>query len=263
MLAVERGDHGAAIGLYEQALAKHRELGHRINEGGTLSNLGYAALMLGDYDAASAKFDAARDLFARIGHRQNEAITLINLGIARLNRGLPADALSLGRQALSMLHASRGRWAQGAALRLLGQAALSLSDLDTAGAHFEAALTLFEELQSPHLALEAAAGLAAVALACGDLASAQNRTEQILDRLASGVSLEGTEEPMRVHLICYQVLVATSDPRSALVLDSACQILDACAKRISDPARRHTFLQQVPHHRDLVAARRATAVPAG
>ena len=98
-------------------------------------------------DAAAAKFDTARDLFARIGHRQNEAITLINLGIARLNRGLPADALSLGRQALSMLHASRDRWAQGAALRLLGQASLSLAELDTADGHFEAARTLFESLQ--------------------------------------------------------------------------------------------------------------------
>ena len=257
MLAVERGDHDAAIGLYEQALTKHRELGHRLNEGGTLSNLGYAALMLGDYDAAAAKFDTARDLFARIGHRQNEAITLINLGIARLNRGLPADALSLGRQALSMLHASRDRWAQGAALRLLGQAALSLAELDTADGHFEAARTLFESLQLPQLAIEAVAGLAAVALARGDIAAALAYAEKVLASLAVGLSLDGAEEPMRIHLVCYQALIAASDPRARQVLDSACQTLDKCARRISDPKLRNAFLQQVPYHRDLLAARRS------
>ena len=254
MRADEQGDHGAAMALYEQALRCHREVGNRNNEGGTLSNLGYAALMLGDYEAACAQFEQARELFAHIGQRQNEAITLINLGIARLNQGRPADALAQAQPAARMLRATGDRWAEGAALRLLGQAALALHDTALALQQLRASAALFDEIGLPHLALEAVGGLAEEALLRGDLAAALAHVERVLAGQAAGVSLDGTEEPMRLQLACWRVLHTAQDPRAAPLLQAAHLTLQERAARIADAARRQAYLHDVPHHRALVAA---------
>ena len=254
MLTLERGDPGAAAPLYEQALAHHQAVGNQANEGGTLNNLGYVALMLGDYAAAALTFGQARALFARIGHRQNEGIAHVNLAMAQLLQGQAAAAKSEARAAVALLQASADRWAQGAALRVIGQASLAQGDTDGAQAAFTASRDLYHDLHLPHLALEAIAGLAAVALARGQTARALDQVETILAQRAAGLSLEGTEEPARIQLICHQVLVAADDGRADAVLREACEALLSRAERITDPARRRTFLQAVPYHRELLAA---------
>ena len=263
MLAADQGDPGAAMLLYQQALALHREGGNRVSEGGTLSNLGYAALTLGDYAAASTQFAEARALFAHIGHRQNEAITLINLGMALLHQAQPDQALAHAAQATSMLHAARDRWAQGAALRVMGQAALVLGDAVSASRDFEASRALFDGMNMPHLAIEAIAGLAELALSVGDQAAALSHVDAILAMLAAGTSLEGAEEPMRVHLNCHRVLAASGDLRAQPVLEQAYQDLSNRALRISDAQRRSSFLLAVPHHRALVLAWQTSTGQAG
>lgn len=254
MRADDQGDHGAALDLYSQALARSREAGRRNSEGGTLSNIGYAALMLGDYDAACAQFEQARALFARIGQRSNEAITLINFAIARLNQQRPDDAQAQAQRALQMLRASGDRWGEGAALRVIGQAALALQDPAAAVTHLQASAELFDGLGLRHLALESMAGLASAALAVGDLELARAHVEAVLARQAEGLSLEGTEEPMRIHLCCYRVLSASEDERAAPLLAATYKALIERAERIGDAERRAVYLQAVPHHRELLAA---------
>ena len=211
-------------------------------------------MMLGDYAAASDRFEQARAIFAAIGQRQNAAITVVNLGIARLNQGRPADALAHARAAARQLRATGDRWAEGAALRVLGQAALALGDLTAAQRHLRAAAALFRALQLPHLALEAVAALAEEASARGDLAGALVHVEAVLSAQAAGVTLDGTEEPMRLQLACWRVLQAAGDARAAPLLQAAHAALQQRAARIGDPARRHAYLHDVPHHRALVAA---------
>ncbi|MBT9490906.1 MAG: AAA family ATPase [Paucibacter sp.] len=254
MRADIEGDFGAAIDCYERALSCHRKVGNRNNEGGTLSNLAYAALVLGDYAAALHQFGQARDLFASIGSPKNEGLTLVNMGIARLNQGRADEARALAGQALQRLQATGDRWAVGAARRLLGQAALALLEFELAEAELQASLDLFEAIAMPQLAIEALAGLAHTALLRRDLSRALALAEQVLSRQATGIELDGCEEPMRVHLICHLVLAAAGDPRAGAVLGAAYRDLSARAARISDPLRRRTYLEQVPFHRDLVAA---------
>lgn len=252
--ADDEGDYGEATERYAEALALHRCIGNRTNEGGTLSNLGYAEMALGDYDSACARFNDARALFGAIGHRRNEGITLINLGIAELNLARPAMALAAVEQALPMLRAAAARWLEAAALRLQGQAELALGDADMADRHLRMSCKLFDEVGMPHLALEPMAALAQLAMMKGDAEAAMAEVEHILDRQSQGVSLEGTEEPLRVALICYQVLQGSGDLRAASVLSQAHQSLMGRAARISDATRRQSFLKHVPYHRQIVQA---------
>ena len=252
--AVGDGDFESAIKHLDQALALHRQAGDRGNESGTLANLGFAAMTLGDYAAAQQQFMQALALSAAIGQRKNEGIIRINLGLVLLNLAQPEAAHGQVRQALDLLRVTGDRWGEAAALRVAGQAAQALGDGVAASELLTASRDLFDQLGLPHLAIEAMAALAAAALARGDHAAAMLEVQAILDRQAGGAELDGTDEPMRIRLQCWQVLNASADARAPELLAAAWRELSARAGRIGDAKRRHDFLQAVPFHREIAAA---------
>ena len=85
----------------------------------------------------------------------------------------------------------------------------------------------------------------------GDLAQAQACTEEILNHLKAG-SLYGADEPFRVYLTCYRVLRAAGDARAQAILETAHCLLQERAARISDEKLRHSFLENVAAHREIV-----------
>ena len=251
MDANNRGDPGAAIRLFEQALRHHRLANDRSNEAATLTNLGYAALVLGLYPAAQAQFEAAIGLCRQIGQRQIEGVLHINLALLRQCVDDAPGALASARQALQLLQQAGDRVGQAAALRAQGHAALALNDLAEAAAALTASRELFDALGLAHLAIESMAGQALQALACQDLASARTHLDEIFRRQAEGAALAGTDEPLRIGLICHQVLAALGDARASDVLAHTQAELTARAGLISDPALRRSFVEQVPWHREL------------
>ncbi len=254
VLASDRGDIASSMAWYTQALACHHETGNRGHEAGVLSNLGYAQLGMGAYSAASERFVAARALFVQIGQREKEGVVLINLALVALNTGQPEQAIARVHEALPLLTASGSRWAAAAALRVLGQAELALGRPQAAGDHLAQALASFTELHMPHLALEVRASLAQAALAVGDRAAALAQALAVSEHLNGGAEFDGTEEPLRLCLDCWQVLDALGDASAAATLASAQTLLRKRAERIADPQRRESFLQQVPYHRRLLQA---------
>lgn len=251
MDANNRGDPGTAITLFEQALLRHREGKNRSNEAATLSNMAYAAFVLGDYETASAQFMQASELSRQIGQRQGEGIVQINLALVFLCQGAPAGAREFARNALQLLHVAGDRLGQAAALRVAGHAELALGERTSSSEYFGASRALFEELGLEHLAIEAIAGQALQALVSHDLATALECVDLILARQANGSSLGGTDEPLRIGLICYQVLAAARDVRAAAALTAAHVELQSRAAQIADPVRRASFLENVPWHREL------------
>jgi hypothetical protein len=98
------------------------------------------------------------------------------------------------------------------------------------------------------------AGLAQVALARGDPAGALAHVQEILDQVAERPRLEGTMEPLRVYLTCYQILQANDDPRSKQILRAGYHLLQERANKIEDQDLRRSYLENVPYHREIVAA---------
>lgn len=254
MMAFDRGDIDAASAHYEAALALHRAVGHVSNEGGTLCNLAYAALAVADYENAQALFEQSAALCDRVGQRQNRAIIDINLGIVALQQEQPQLAAQHAERALSTLRTLGDRWAEAAALRVAGQAALQLGQAQQARQWCQQSCALFDALQMENLALEAMAVLAEEALARQDSAAALAQAEAMLARLARGVGIEGTDEPLRIPWALWRALQANADPRAAGVLAQARSELLARARRLLNPVQRQNFLQRVPCHRDLLAA---------
>jgi hypothetical protein len=103
-----------------------------------------------------------------------------------------------------------------------------------------------------HLAIEPTASLAQCALLQGDMSTALTITAGILEQFSRGLSLDGTEEPLRVSLICYQVLDAANDLRATHVLASAHVELQSRALKISNESRRESYLLRVPFHAMII-----------
>jgi hypothetical protein len=102
--------------------------------------------------------------------------------------------------------------------------------------------------------MESRAGSARAALAQGHLAQAQADIAAILAHLDAGNSLDGTDEPLRIYLTCYQVLQVSEDERAEGILVAAYQALQHRAARLADERTRHVFLEGVPWHREIVRA---------
>ncbi len=89
------------------------------------------------------------------------------------------------------------------------------------------------------------------------LAAMWNRHLLFVDEILA--ILENKPELMRYcfifwsYLSCFQVLQAYSDPRAGIVLDRAYQRLQERASQITGDRFRHSYLENVPWHREIVA----------
>ncbi len=284
-------DYVGARGFQEQALGIYRDIGDRQGESHALSNLGVFAEDLGNYVQAQVSYEQALSIWREIGFRQGESVILTNLGYICHHEGMYAEAkvfyeqawqtsreigfrmgegwgpvtlallshhqgdnetaLVYSRQALRIAEEIGDRENQGFALVHLGHSQAGLGRWAEAGDAYRRALTLRQELGQHNLALETQAGLARVSLTQGDLLQARKHVQPILEHLETGW-LDGTDEPFRVYLTCYQVLLASNDSRATELLCTAYRLLQGQAEKIQDEALRRSFLGNVAAHHEIV-----------
>jgi predicted ATPase/DNA-binding SARP family transcriptional activator len=252
VVAVEQADYAAAMRFYWQALSLQRESGNREGESICLANLGNLNLYLGAYAEAERYYLQALAIQRETGARQHEAKTLGNLACLALNRGDDEKARQYARDGLHMAQEIDERSLQATMWMHLGDALRLQERLDEAVGAYRRSLALRRELGQANLATEPLAGLARVCLKVGDLAEGQAHVEEILNHLESGGTLHGVISPFRVHLTCHQVLAVSKDFRAEKVLNTAHTLLQERAAKIADETLRHSFLENVAAHRELV-----------
>jgi len=251
--ADRQGDQVSALDMSRQGLQMHRDAGDRVNEAIGLVNLGEGLMKLGDLAQARRETDAALHLLRANGDRVTEGGVLINLSTLALWQGDETRALALARQGLDLLVAARARGDEVIAGVALGRAELALGRAAAAREAYTQAAQRALEIEDP-CQHDARAGLARVALAEGDTATALAALQQVLDLVAGGGTLDGTGYPRLIELTCYQALARAGDSRADAWLARAHTELMAQADSITDPALRQGFLQNIPHHREIVAA---------
>ena len=189
----------------------------------------------------------------QVGNRRGEGWGMTYLSNLFHQKGEDETALSYARQAVEIGREMNDRHIRGYALTNLGNALAGLGHWVAAADAYRQALTLRQELGEATLAMESQAGLACATLAQGDLSQVSTHVEEILHYLETG-SLHGADDPFRIYLTCYQVLQADRHPRARDILDTACRLLQERAAKIGDDALRRSYLQNVPAHRELLAA---------
>ena len=246
------GEYGPAYTLTLQALTRFREVGDAINEVACLTALGRLCTLMGAYDLAHTWF----------GYFQ-QAITTVESLAGELLDGLLAQALLAHyqhneQQTLQLVDRSWElaqnigdplRQAQAQLYR--GHASAGLQQWGAAATAYQLALALYTEAGKEACAVEARAGLAALALAQGDPGLALEQVEAILPALAANQRV-GVDEPLYTCWVCQRVLAANRDPRADAIFEQATALLQHNAAHIDDDAMRHLFIERALTHYDLL-----------
>jgi tetratricopeptide (TPR) repeat protein len=191
------------------------------------------------------------------GDRALEVSPRCGLATLALWQGDAAQALVQARAALDTAVAVHARDQEAAAWCRVGEAELALGRHAAAAQAFDTAQGRAVDIASPHRH-DAAAGLARVALARGDVEGAMQALEPLLalgwKTVGDGDPLEGAEFPHLIEWTCHRVLVGARDPRADEWLTRAHEALHGQASTIADGALRDGFLRNIPVHREISAA---------
>jgi tetratricopeptide (TPR) repeat protein len=148
----ELGELQRAVEFYGQALDIQRELGDRRGEGATLGNLGITYARLGEMERAVGLYEQRLAIAREVGDRRGESIVLGSLGNAYAARGELQKAREFYEQQLIITRQLGFRQVEGSANFNIGRVFKRLGDRARALAHAEAALEIFEQVQSPRAA---------------------------------------------------------------------------------------------------------------
>ena len=251
-LASERGNPAEEKKYYELALRIRREIGDRNGEADTLNNLGLTARTLGEYAQARDYYHQALEIYYEVQDRLGEQTVLHNLGEAFYYLKMYAEALASYRQALFIAREIGDRDGEGLTLYHLGNVLQDTGHLEQAEKHYLEALGIHRELGRLQYEPEELAGLANIAWRQQNQAQAREYIHQIAALLARNPTLNGSEEPIRVYLICYHILKALDDPHADNLLEHAYNLLATRSAHIHEPDIRQKFVENNPWHLEVL-----------
>ncbi len=253
LIAVQLDDFAAHLELGQQQWLLFKDMGDLPAEAVTQLHLGISLLGAGEQVRSRHHLEEGLRLARAAGDRVMEPYAQTYLALIELRQGQPARAMGLAQAALATSLEVRAAETQIIALFQIAEIELAAGHLDAAGTAFERSQAIAAE-HGDSLRFDAAAGLARVALARGDVAGGLRALEGVLAHLAAGGSLDGTESRQRIRMTCVRVLSWAGDPRADELLDVAHADLQRHAAGIGDPGLRHTFLNDVSEHREIAAA---------
>jgi class 3 adenylate cyclase/tetratricopeptide (TPR) repeat protein len=252
---LETGDLATSLAYVQRVLPFCRAMEDRWLEFSALRHLGYVSKSLGDFTGARAHFEQTLQFSRVIGYRFWQCVDLCNLALLHYFLGDASTALELADQALRVGQEIGSSRYQGYAWMSRGHALAALERFPEAREAYQRARAIRVETRMRHLELESVAGLAAVALATGDTAGALGQVEEIVAHLERGGTLNATEEPFWIRLVCVRVLQALGDARAKPLLATTHRLLREAASRLRDKELQRAFLA-IPAHRQLLEERR-------
>lgn len=243
-----------AYALTEAGLALSRQMGDRAGEALALNMRGRTFQFLGQYDRLYETLSASQKLYQSIDDPLGEIYILSQFAQTSLMRSKFEAALHYANQVLKL---TQGRGATFHHANSLGIATLALNELgdSTTARRMVTELTQLSQahtlpatfqtdIQFCWAILDHKAGATAEALA---------RISTIIDQILDNQPVCRPVTALFLHFWAYQILHTNSDPRAAQLLRHAVNDIQTKAARITNPDHRQTFLEQIPHHRTLIA----------
>ena len=245
------GDLTNTIKVLERQVEICARLGWLIGEGVGKVNLGYNFILLGFYAQAVEVLERSIQIAVEIGARRDRAYSQLNLGLAYQRQGNVQAARQEYEEAIRELEVTGDVFGLTEGLVYLAGALELEDEVEQASQLFSQAKEVFQGKEMHGYAIDAQAGLARCLLKLSRTEQARLQAGEVLDYL----SLHGTQSlefPLAAYLACAEVLDAVGDQeRSAIALRKGFQELTDRAGRISEPAWRQNFLENVPENHTL------------
>ncbi len=263
-----QGELAAFLTYAHRTLLLTREIGDRRMEATLTGNLGGAYLQLGALGSARQHLQDALRMNRALGNRQVEGNTIATLAALVLREGDDALALAHAQAAVEIAIEVGARFYECDAMLTLADAELALGRWAATAAAFDRAAALAREIDDPVLLLNALCGHARVALAQGRLEPALQGIERLRTQaranLADGDDESALFKGYQEHLIrltIHQVWSRAGDPRADAALMEARTALLIRADAIGDAGLRHSFVTNIPAHREIMALWAARQAP--
>ncbi len=253
------GDYARAAQLWTEVFDMVRRGGDRTLESRALSNLGAAYQYLGQYDQAQAYLEQGIALCDLIGDRRSHAYNVVNLGGVMLLSGDLHSAKKLFEQGLSEAIAVGDDSLRAGIRWELGRLAELSGDYAGATHYLEEALQTYVDMEMSARSMETTALVAKCALGQGQVDAARRDANQVWAYLQEHGSA-AMDEALLTYLSLADVFqtlaesAQTSGDTSTVraIIEAAYELVMARARKISDPAWRQSFLENVPSNRAVV-----------
>jgi CHAT domain-containing protein len=139
-----------AMGYYEQALPRFRQINDRAREADTLNDMGLIYRIWGEYQKAFDAYAKTIEIDNAINTPLNNRISTVNnLGLVYLFLGDTKSAIDRHKKALEYAEATQNTRAKGFSLNNIGLAYKMMGDLPKAAETLEQALKIRTEIKEP------------------------------------------------------------------------------------------------------------------
>ncbi len=253
VIKITHGDYSAGERYLAQALHLIEAMGNRPLEARVINAMGFVHGALGDLKGALGYHERSRDLSHELQDPYQESHAYHNLCTVNRKLGRLEKAEACGRRALALAQEYGTADPESYAWLHLGYVWLEQGVHSLAANAFRKSRDGWRAMDRDPMAMEAEAGLAAVALATGDLDEALQWATKVVE-WSEREGIHGVDEPMQIAFTCYRAFDATGDPRARSLLERAYEKLMAKAARITDAASHRRFLTQIPVHRQIIEA---------
>lgn len=253
-LEINAGYYDKARQLFLEQMPLRQELGDRPGLGRIHHNLSHIARLTGNYADALQQAEVGLEYYRQSSNRRGQAGLLSEIGLIYLHTGQSELACTYAAEGLEMVISGSERVLEGDARLVVGHLALALGETEAALQSYRLAVAVQSEVGSPPDQVEAQLHLARALAASGDPPAALQQLEAVLARTLDAeppASLRGVQEPLWGYLIAYEILSQAGDRRTPTVLAHAKLRLREAARKLSNPADRRSFLENVPYHRRL------------
>ncbi len=245
------GEFSSAYQIYQRLYREMNDVPNPYHHSLVHHSLGVLLSRMGDYPAARRHLMTALQINRSIGDQGGQAWSYNALGLLFNHLGEPKTGLAYHRQALTIGQAQGARTAAGISLLGIGQDLFELGLWEEARMAYEEALVLQADLKQEVRVIESRSGLARTLLALNQHDAALAQVEQILAYLSVG-SLQGMAQPSLILWNSYLVLRAQDDPRTAVVLSQAFELIHKQAAGIQEERLRQSYLHALPPHKEII-----------
>ncbi|MFD9697486.1 BTAD domain-containing putative transcriptional regulator [Lentzea sp. NPDC059081] len=146
---LELGDYDAARTDLDESLAAYQLAGSRRGVALSLRTKGLYHRARGAYEECMAACADAAAIFAELGDDLMHSYAVRAHAKAQMRSGKSAEALPRLEEALATSRANDDRWGQAITLRVLGQLHLAEARLDLARDYLDAAMSIWEAMETP------------------------------------------------------------------------------------------------------------------